>query len=198
MASVLNNVLIKGGYGGRIEVAKGQLLEVLNVEGQQICDFFAFNLDDMSESLSPSHTRSELRRIVLQVGDVLVSRYRNPMLEIVEDTCKCHDILFPPCDPVRYERGFGHKSHRSCRTNLAEQIAGKGVSYAYLPEPVNWFQNMPVTPDGTIHRLNSSAAPGDKVVLRALQSVLAVGSACPMIGVNGDHPTDIRFIVRDA
>ena len=56
---------------------------------------------------------------------------------------------------------------------------------------------MPVTEEGTILRLNSSAVPGDKVVLLALQPVLAVGSACPMIGVNGDHPTDIRFIVRD-
>jgi uncharacterized protein YcgI (DUF1989 family) len=190
-------LLIKGGYGGRIEVEKGQLLEITNVEGQQICDFFAFKLQDMSETLSPSHTRTELRRITLRVGDVLMSRYRNPMFEIIEDTYKKHDILFPPCDPVRYERGFGLKNHRSCRGNLAEAIADKGIPYAYLPEPVNWFQNMPVTPDGTILRLNSGAVAGDKVVLLALQSVLTVGSACPMIGVNGDHPTDIRFIVRD-
>ena len=90
------------------------------------------------------------------------------------------------------------RNHRSCRTNLAEVVADLGIPYAYLPEPVNWFQNMPVTADGTIQRLNSSAAAGDKVVLRALQPLLAVGSACPMIGVNGDRPTDIRFTVRDA
>lgn len=197
MTRARSELLIKGGYGGRIEVEKGQLLEIYNVEGQQICDFFAFNLKDMSEALSPAHTRTELRRITLRIGDVLMSRYRNPMFEIIEDTCKQHDILFPPCDPVRYERGFGLKNHRSCRGNLAEAIADKGLPYAYLPEPVNWFQNMPVTPDGTILRLNSSAVAGDKVVLRALQSILAVGSACPMIGVNGDHPTDIRFIVHD-
>jgi uncharacterized protein len=197
MAQLRNAVVIKGGYGGRIEVGEDQILEILNVEGQQICDFFAFNLDDVSETLSPSHTRSELRRIVLKVGDVLVSRYRNPMFEILEDTCGRHDITFPPCDPVRYERGFGLKNHRSCRTNLAETITDKGIPYAYLPDPINWFQNMPVTPDGTIQRLNSSAVPGDKVVLRALQPVLAVGSACPMIGVNGDRPTDIRFGVFD-
>src|SRR5579872_1353976 len=198
MTRQVNELLIKGGHGGRIEVDKGQFLEIHNVEGQQICDFFAFNLGDMSETLSPSHTRTQLRRITVRVGDVLASRCRNPMFEIVEDTCKRHDILFPPCDPVRYERGFGLKNHRSCRGNLAEAIADKGIPYAYLPEPVNWFQNMPVTSEGEILRLNSSAVAGDKVVLRALQPVLAVGSACPMIGVNGDRPTDIRFIVRDA
>lgn len=195
----MNSVLIKGGYGGRIEIGKGQLLEILNVEGEQICDFFAFRRDDISETLSPSHTRSELRRIVLEVGDVLVSRYRNPMFEIVEDTCGRHDITFPPCDPVRYERGFGLRNHRSCRTNLAEVIADKGIPYAYLPDPVNWFQNTPVMPDGAIERYTSSAVAGDTVTLRALQSVIAVGSACPMIGgSNGERSTDIAFIVRAA
>ena len=29
-----NEILIKGGYGGRIEVRKGQLLEIVNVEGE--------------------------------------------------------------------------------------------------------------------------------------------------------------------
>jgi uncharacterized protein YcgI (DUF1989 family) len=193
----MGEILIKGGYGGCITVEKGQLLEILNVEGQQICDFFAFKTDDISEALSPAHIRSELRRVVLRVGDVLVSRYRNPMFEIMEDTCGRHDIVIPPCDPIRYEQRFGLKGHRSCRTNLAEAIADKNIPYAYLPDPVNWFQNTPVMADSSIERHTSTAVPGDKVVLRALQCVLAVGSACPMIGgSNGDRPTDIRFITR--
>jgi len=195
----MREILIKGGYGGRIEVERGQLLEIINVEGQQICDFFAFNTDDFHEALSPAHIRSELRRLVLAVGDVLVSRYRNPMFEIVEDTCGRHDILIPPCDPIRYEQRFGLKGHRSCRTNLAQAIADKNIPYAYLPDPVNWFQNTPVMGDGSIERRTSAAVPGDKVVLHALQRVLAVGSACPMIGgSNGERPTDIRFVVLDS
>jgi uncharacterized protein len=193
----MREILIKGGYGGCITVEKGHLLEIVNVEGQQICDFFAFNTDDFSEALSPAHIRSELRRVVLRVGDVLVSRYRNPMFEIVEDTCGRHDIVIPPCDPIRYEQRFSLKGHRSCRTNLAEAIADKNIPYAYLPDPVNWFQNTPVMADSSIERHTSTAVPGDKVVLRALQRVLAVGSACPMIGgSNGDSPTDIYFITR--
>jgi uncharacterized protein YcgI (DUF1989 family) len=194
----MRQVLIEGGYGGRIDVGKGQVLEILNVEGQQVCDFFAFNADDLSECLSPSHIRAQLRRVVLRVGDVLVSCRRAPMFEILADTCGQHDIMIPPCDPIRYERRFGLRNHRSCRTNLAENIADKGIPYDYLPDPVNWFQNSPVMPDGSIERHTSPANAGDKVVLRALQRVLAVGSACPMIGgPNGDRSTDICFIVRD-
>jgi uncharacterized protein YcgI (DUF1989 family) len=192
-------VLIKGGYGGRIEVGRDQVLEIMNEGGQQICDFFAFNAENLDETLSPSHTRSALRRIVLEVGDRLVSRFRAPMFEILEDTCGRHDITFPPCDPVAYEQRFGMHDHRSCRTNLAEAIADMGISYAFLPEPINFFQNTPVLADGSIEHQTSLAKPGDKVVLRAEMNLIAAGSACPMEGgVNGDRLTDIRFVVREA
>ncbi len=194
-----SDVLIKGGYGGRIEVGRGEILEIVNEGGQQICDFFAFNAEDLDETLSPAHTRSALRRIVLEVGDRLFSRFRRPMFEILEDTCGRHDITFPPCDPVVYEQRFGMHDHRSCRTNLAEAIADKGVPYAFLPEPINFFQNTPIMADGRIEHHTSLAKPGDKVVLRAEMDVIAAGSACPMEGgVNGDRLTDIRFVVREA
>lgn len=195
----MTEVLIEAAHGGKIEVKKGQILEVVNVEGQQICDFFAFNVDDLTEVLSPAHIRSVLSRVVLKVGDVLVSRYRRPMFELLEDTCGVHDIMIPPCDPITYVHRFGIHGHRSCRTNLAEVMADKDIPYAYLPDPVNFFQNTPVAVDGTIERHTSPARPGDKVVLRALQHVIAAASACPMIGgPNGDRITDIRFVVRDS
>lgn len=127
-----------------------------------------------------------------------VSCYRNPMFEVLEDTCRHHDITFPPCDPIVYVTRFGMHDHRSCHTNLQEVTADLGVPYAYLPEPVNFFQNTPVMPDGSITSDTSTAKPGDKVSLRALMSMIVAGSACPMEGgVNGERPTDIRFVVRD-
>ena len=193
-----NEVVIKGGYGGRIEVRRDQILEIINDGGQQICDFFAFNAENFYETLSPAHTRSSLRRVILQVGDMLISRFREPMFEIIEDTCERHDITLPPCDPVVYKQRFGMHDHRSCRTNLAEAIADKDIPYAFLPEPVNFFQNTPIMEDGAIEDHTSLARPGDKVVLRAEMDLIAVGSACPMEGgVNGDRLTDIRFVVRE-
>ena len=110
-----------------------------------------------------------------------------------------HDITFPPCDPEAYVQRFGMHDHRSCRTNLAEAIADRGIPYAYLPEPINFYQNTPIMADGSIEHHTSLAKPGDKVLLRAEMDLIAVGSACPMEGgVNGDRLTDIRFVVRDA
>jgi uncharacterized protein YcgI (DUF1989 family) len=72
------------------------------------------------------------------------------------------------------------------------------IPYLYLPEPLNFFQNTPILPDGTIQYLRSPAKPGDRVVLRALMDLIAAGSSCPMLGgVNGEKPTDLKFVVRD-
>ena len=193
-----NEIVIKGGYGGRIEVQRDQILEIISDHGQQVCDFFAFNAVNFDDTLSPSHTRSALRRVILRVGDMLISRFREPLFEIIEDTCGRHDIIFPPCDPVVYEQRFGMHDHRSCRTNLAEAIADMEIPYAFLPEPVHFFQNTPILEDGAIKDHTSLAKSGDKVVLRAEMDLIAAGSACPMEGgVNGDRLTDIRFVVRN-
>jgi uncharacterized protein YcgI (DUF1989 family) len=193
-------LVIEAYSGGKIDVKKGQVLEIINVEGEQICDFFAFKADDVMEFLSPSHCRAVLRRIIPKVGDKLVSVYRRPMVEIIEDTSDgIHDIIFPPCDKARYAIEFGMESHPNCRTNLFNAMSSHEIPYAYLPESINFWQNTPVKEDGTIGRGKSTAKPGDKIVLRALMDIIAVGTSCSQDqnDVNAYNPTDIKFVVRD-
>ena len=122
------------------------------------------------------------------------------MLEIIADTLGQHDMLIPACDAEFYRLRFGEPDHPACRTNLANEVSNYGISKAIMPDPVNFFQNTTVGSDGSISTGPSSAKPGDRVVLRALIDVVAVGSACPMdcYGINGDRITDIAFTVRDA
>ena len=124
----MKSIIVKGGYGGRIEVGRNQTIEVVNVQGGQVCDFFAFNADNVREHLSPGHTRSVLRKVNLDVGDRLCSVLRNPMLELVEDTTGVNDFCVPQCDPQRYVQDFGVSGHRNCRDNLAEAMADYDIS----------------------------------------------------------------------
>lgn len=196
----MNSVLVKGGHGGRIDVGEGQLIEVRNVEGRQVCDFFAFNARNVREHLSPGHTRSVHRRIFVEPGDRLYSVLRNPVFEIVEDTLGVNDFCMPQCDPRRYEMDFDAPGHRSCRANLAEVMADYAIPYEYLPEPFNFFQPTPIGADGRIGGGTSPARPGDRVVLRALMDVIAAASACPqdISPLNDRRLTDIELVVRDA
>lgn len=196
----MNTILIQGAHSGRIEVRSGQLLEVENIEGNQVCDFFAFSLANIRESLSPGHMRSVMRRVYFNVGDKFWTVLRNPMFEVVEDTVRVHDFCMPACDPGRYLMDFGKSEHRCCRVNLSETMSDYNIPYEYLPDPVNLFQPTPVNADGTVGGGMSPAKPGDKVVLRALMDVLAVGSACPQdqTPLNNYKPTNIRFTVKDS
>jgi uncharacterized protein len=195
----MNQITIKGAHAGRIEVRKGQIIEISTVAGNQVCDFFAFNLDNIREALSPAHMRSVMRRIYFTEGDRFWTVLRNPMFEVLRLTMNVHDFCLPCCDPMRYSMDFRLSEHRSCRMNLAEVMADFNIPYEYLPEPVNLFQPTPIGADGLIGGGMSPAAPGDKVVLRALMNVLAVGSACPQdqTPLNNYRPSDIRFEVRD-
>jgi uncharacterized protein YcgI (DUF1989 family) len=189
--------VIPGGRGGRIEVARNQLLEIVNVEGKQVCDFFAFNAQNVREALSPGHTRSVMRRLFLRVGDRLYSVLRRPMFELIEDSVGQNDFSLPACDPERYRMDFNVENHRSCRKNLEDAMKGERIPYEYLPDPFNFFQPTPILPDGTYGTGTSPAKPGDKVVLRALMDVIAVGSSCPqdLIPLNDFKPSELRFVV---
>ena len=73
------------------------------------------------------------------------------------------------------------------------------IPYDYLPDPINFFQNTPIRMDGSYGPYRPSPAKaGDRMVLRALTDVIAVGSACPMdyYPANGDRLTDLLFRVR--
>ena len=195
-----NSVVAKASHAARINVAKGQILEIINVEGTQICDFFAFNADNVREHLSPGHCRSKLFRANFEVGDQLVTVLRRPIFELMEDTCGQNDFLAAACDPMRYLLDFKLMPHRSCRINLFEIMQPYGVPYEYLPDPVNFFQNSPTIGDGRVKRGPSPAKPGDKIVLRALMDAIAVSSSCPQdqIDSNGFNVTDIEMVVKNA
>lgn len=193
------SVIVRGGYGARMDVRAGQRVEVVNTHGGQVCDFFAFSKHNIREQLSPAHTRSVLRRGFLEIGDRLFTVLRNPMLELVEDTVGVNDFCIPQCDPQRYLQDFGVSDHRSCRGNLAEVMAPEGIPYEYLPEPFNLFQNTPVENGPRFVAGASPAKAGDKVVLRALMDLIVAVSACPqdLAPTNNHRVSDLELIVLD-
>ena len=191
-------VLIEAARAARINVHAGERLEIINLEGQQICDFFAFRKDDPHIYLSPAQTRAAHRRWRIGLGDLLYDETREAVFKIVDDTVGRHDCMFCCCDVYRYTKTYGDPEHRSCRTNLAQCITDLSIPYDYLPDPFNFFQNSEPMSDGGFAMRPSIAGPGDKIVLEALVDMIAVGSACPMdyYPANGERLTDLKFVVK--
>ncbi len=194
------DLIVPGGYGGGWRAAAGELITVVDLEGEQTGDFVAFVADQPEEWLSPVHCRESLGSIFVRAGDVLVSNRRRPVMRIVSDDVGVHDATIPACDPTRYAVEFGVPGHRNCLENLWGPVADRGVSIERMPEPLNLFQNTPVVGDGRIGLTDPISRPGQRIVLEALIDLFGSLSPCPqdIIPGNGLRPTPMRIVVGDA
>jgi uncharacterized protein len=193
MSSELRELVIPAGHARLWRMRAGEQVTIAQTEGHQVGDFIAFNAADLTEFLSPSHTRRCLNRFAIGQGHGLYTNHREVIVEIVEDTVGVHDMLAAACDPYRYRRDYGVENHRSCRMNFVEVLADYAIPDWRVPDPVNLFQNSPVLPDGTFASAASPAKAGDYVTLLACMDLLAACSACPqdLAPTNAGRPTDL-------
>ncbi len=54
--TLVKEIRVPGGHAKAFEMRKSQFLTIIDVEGQQVGDFVAFNKSDLNEKLSPVHT----------------------------------------------------------------------------------------------------------------------------------------------
>jgi uncharacterized protein YcgI (DUF1989 family) len=182
--------------GRGVRVAAGQRFRVIDVEGGQVADTFAFRADDVSEYHSAEHTRVHVSRLFPRPGEHFVSNRRRPILLLEEDaTPGIHDMLCAACDPERYT-GLGVDGwHASCRENLERAMAELGVDRIEIPQPINLFMNIPVGTDGALGWEPAPTRAGDSVTLRAEMDCFVVVSACPqdIVPINDKDPTPIAI-----
>jgi len=185
-------------------VAKGQVLRILDLEGNQAVDTLFYNADDTEERYDANNTIRGQNNIYLTAGTTLVSNEGNPMLTITADTCGRHDTLGGACsaesNTVRYalEKRHMHACRDSFLLALAEY--DHGMSKRDLPSNINFFMNVPVTPDGRLSFEDGISAAGRYVEMRAEMDVLVLISNCPQLNnpCNAYNPTPVEVLVWDA
>lgn len=181
-----------------VQLAAGQTLRVIDVEGAQVADLVAFNADDPSEHLSQGFTRMNLDAVRVRVGDHLFSNLSTPMLEITDDPVGVHDLLYPPCNELFYERGFGIKGKSGCREHLADALADFGIGYEQVTDPFNVFMATGVDDSGRTVILPPTSQAGDHFDVRAEMDLIVGVSACAadVTDCNGGRCTGIRLVVE--
>ena len=177
----MTTVTIPAGHGTALTLRRGQSARVVNLEGSQVVDAWAFRQPGLDEFLSAEHTRSCLEKLIPQAGDALYSNRRAPLLTITEDTSPgVHDLLLSACDSARYAL-LGHEGpHRNCADNLREALAGLGLAPPEIPSPFNIFEKVTIWPDGRLAIEPPPVRAGDFLTLRAERDLVLVLSSCPM------------------
>ncbi|HZF58889.1 MAG TPA: urea carboxylase-associated family protein [Rubrobacter sp.] len=166
------------GMGLRLE--RGQILRVIDPEGEQVSDVVAFASEDPSERLSSGRSIDYNNTIYLTTDHVLYSNRSNPMFTILEDRVGRHDFLLTPCSPetfeILYENHQGY--HPSCFENLAKNLERFGIAEDDIPTTFNAFMNVDVLPSGELEIGPPLSKPGDFMDLRAEMDLIVGVTAC--------------------
>jgi uncharacterized protein len=182
--------------GRAVRVSAGQRFRVIDVEGGQVADTFAFRAGDVSEYHSAEHTRAYVSRLFPRPGEHFVTNRRRPILRLEEDASPgIHDMLCAACDPERYT-GLGVEGrHASCQENLRGAMAELGFDRVEVPQPINLFMNIPVREGGELGWEPAPTRPGDSVTMLAEMDCMVVVSACPqdIVPINNSNPTGIAI-----
>ena len=153
-------------------------MRVVDVVGQQVGDFVAFNLQNLRERFSSGRTRSENAKIRISVGDELFSNDCHVMFSIPRDTCGVHDLLYPPCSRWVFENRYKVPPHDGCLENLGKALSSWGIDALDIPDPFNIFENSVVDKDGNLNILEPISKAGTYIELRAEMDCLVGISAC--------------------
>lgn len=183
-------------------VKAGDVIRILDLEGNQAADTLFFNAADPTERYSAMDTMREQGKVYLTAGSELRSNLNRVMLEIVADTCGRHDTLGGACatesNTVRYD--LEKRCMHACRDSWMLAIAERpeyGISKRDISHNINFFMNVPVTAEGGLSFEDGISAPGKYVELEAKMDLVVLISNCPQLNnpCNGYNPTPIEYIV---
>ena len=201
--AALHSYVVAAGDPFVCEIAQGQHVRIVDLEGNQAVDTIFYNAHDYADRYSAQDTIREQANIYLTTGTRLLSTNGNLLLTITADTCGRHDTLGGACasesNMVRYDLTKGHM--HACRNSFLKGIQqwNRGMDKRDITSNINFFMNVPVTPEGKLTFEDGVSDAGKYVELRAEMDVLMVISNCPQLNnpCNGYNPTPIQIFLWD-
>lgn len=207
-AAAIHREIIAAGEPWMGALKAGQYFRILDLEGNQAVDTLFYRADTLEERYSAQDTIRAQGNIYLTSGTALRSNEGNTMLTIVADTCGRHDTLGGACsaesNTVRYAPEKRHM--HSCRDNFLLALARWGSKYGRdfskrdLSSNINFFMNVPVTPQGKLTFADGISGAGRYVEMRAEMDVTVLISNCPQLNnpCNAYSPTPVEVMVWEA
>jgi len=186
----------KAPWGRRID--KGDILRIVDLEGQQAVDFLCYDAEDPRDRYSAMNTIKVPNRIYVEKGAVLYSDAGKALFTLLDDTFGRHDTVYGCCSDSNNFLRYGVRGEPNCYDNFLEALAPFGLGKSEIVGNVNLFMSVPIEPNGSAGVIDGGSSPGGWVDLRAERDVIAVLSNCPQMHnpCNAYNPTPIRVIVR--
>jgi uncharacterized protein len=176
---IVSELRIEPGTGKAIELLKGQVLRIEQVDGNQCVDFNCFNLHDYKEFMHCGRTRT-VHGFHPSASTFLWSAppRENAMLYFLADSVGRNDVLFPRCSAFLYESAYDFDVHTNCHDIQAEAQREYGLTPDDVHDSFNFFMCTEVAADGTASITRQDSKAGDYVELLALMDLLAIPNVC--------------------
>ena len=165
--------------GKALPVLRGEVLRIIQEEGEQCVDFNAFNLHDYKEYMGISNTRSR-QKFRLKKGDMVwtVSPRDRPMYLILEMPATCvTDVLGGRCKASNFV-SLGFDLHTNCQDTLAAAIGEYDLTPDDVHDSFNLWMNTEWDSTGTSWITKNTGRRSDYVDLLAIFDTLAVAAQC--------------------
>ncbi|MGZ6826096.1 MAG: DUF1989 domain-containing protein, partial [Mycobacteriales bacterium] len=146
-------------------------------------------------------TVREQQNAYLTTGSALLSVELDVLATITADTVGRHDTLGGACSQesnvVRYGEHTRHQ--HACRETFLRWGVAAGIGARQLTHNINFFMNVPLTPEGALTFADGLSGPGQYVELRAERDLYVLLSNCPQLNnpCNGWNPTPLQVVVRE-
>ncbi|NKF23554.1 urea amidolyase associated protein UAAP2 [Solimonas marina] len=180
-------------------IHRGEVLRIVDLEGQQAVDTLFYSAADHSERYSAQNTLRAQNAAYVTTGTRIMSNEDRVLATVIADSCGAHDTSAGACSCEANTVRFGHHTRymHACRENFLVEVAKYGMDKRDIVGNINFFMNVPVESDGRLAIVDGVSAPGDYVEIRADMDVLCVISNCPQINnpCNGFNPTPVRVLI---
>ncbi len=178
-------------------VKAGQTVRILDLEGNQAADTLFYNSANPLERYSSVDTIREQANIYLTTGTKLMS---------TEGRVTLGGACASESNMIRYalEKKFMHSCRDSFLLGLMCCDPGKlpaftevGMSKRDITSNINFFMNVPVTPEGRLTFEDGISHAGKYVELKAAMDVAILLSNCPQLNnpCNAYNPTPVEVLI---
>jgi len=201
--AALESFVVEAGDSFVYEIRGGQTVRIVDLEGNQAVDTLFYNAHDYADRYSAQDTIREQGNLYLTTGTKLISTEGHVLLTITADTCGRHDTLGGACaqesNMVRY--AIEKRPMHACRQSFVKAIQHwkHGLEKRDITSNINFFMNVPVTPEGVLTFEDGVSEAGKYVELRAEMDVLMLVSNCPQLNnpCNAYNPTPVQILIWD-
>jgi urea carboxylase-associated protein 1 len=198
-AAAMVEQVVPAGDGFLAAVPAGGSIRIVDLEGNQAADTLFYDKADITNRYSAFDTIREQGAVYLTTGSRLLSQRLDLLATIAADTCGRHDTIGGACSQesnvVRYGEHTRHQ--HACRQTFIAYGAAVGIGSAEIAHNINFFMNVPVTPDGGLTFEDGLSSPGAYVEMRAARDIYVLISNCPQLNnpCNGWNPTPVQVLI---